>query len=142
MTVEKANEAIHTVTRTDEALPKVLPIVESTRDMPEVDERSGAETRMAMAVSGQSRTVSKNTSHIPRSPAVAGLSEMRECAREDVPAPASLERRPREKPSRNAVEVINPTTPPTAAFGVNAERMTSHNTDGSREMLKNIVGGK
>ena len=121
-------------------LPRGAPMLERTSAIPEVYEcGSGTATRMARAVRGQRRTVSKNTSHMPRSPALAGSPEIRECASDEVPAPASLESKPREKPSRTAAPVRNPTAPPLADSEEKAEQKIELIALGMREGTENIV---
>ncbi len=140
MTVEKAKAIIHTTTRQPEIAPRVAPMLERTSAIPEVyADGSGTDTRMARAVRGQSRTVSKNTSHIPRSPALAGSPSKRECASEDVPAPASFESKPRENPSRKAVPVRNPMMPPLAESAEKALQKIEEIALGMREGTENIV---
>ena len=71
-----------------------------------------------MAVSVQRSVVSKNTSHIPKIPAVAlSLCLIFEWARADVPMPASLDNIPLAKPSFIAIK----NAPVVIARGDNAD---------------------
>ena len=79
---------------------------------------SFTDTRIAIAVRVQSKVVSKNTSHIPKIPAVVLLlCLIFEWARADVPIPASFESIPLAKPSFTAIIKA----PPDIARGENAD---------------------
>ena len=78
--------------------------------------------RTAKAVRGQSRTVSKNTSEMPKSPASHGVELIFvDCAIPEVPEPASLERSAREKPSFIFFVNRKNDTPPPAALKLKAD---------------------
>ena len=96
-----------------------------TSDMgEEYSEGLATEQRMARAVRMQSKDVSKNTSHIPESPAENGVrSEARAWARDDVPQPASFDKIPRQKPSENCFRKICIPIPNAADLGFSASRI-------------------
>jgi hypothetical protein len=82
---------------------------------------SGTVNRIENAVSIHITPVSNQTSSEPSRPALTGFkTPLLACAMLDVPAPASLESMPREKPSRKGALRRNPTSPPRPLLKVKA----------------------
>ena len=94
----------------------------------------------ARPVRGQMTTVSKKTSKMPKSPDSCGVvSARRVCAKEDVPAPASFDNMPHEKPSFSAKSIEKPIRPPPTLFRENADESISKRAAGRRSILTKIV---
>lgn len=85
------------------------------------------------------KIVSQKTSNIPKRPWVfLSASSAVECAIAAVPSPASLEKTPREAPTK-AVFAICPTTPPVTADGLKAPLIIILKQKGRKSRFLNIT---